>query len=229
MLITVCGEDTIASRNYVNTLKQQYKSKEYEIKNIPSKEVLEVIKSGANSLSLFEQKRVFFIEGFNTYISRIKDKNVLKGIEEISTNKDIEIVNWEEGKSSRDIKTKLLGTVKEFKPDKSIFSLLDTCYPGNLQTFIQVLNQVTETQDEGFAYAMLCKHIRTLILAGSDAVPSSVPSWQKYKLIGQAKKWDLEKLTSFYDGLAKIDVSLKTSNNIYGIKKSLELLACYYL
>ena len=229
MLITVCGEDSIASRNYVNTLKQEYKKKEYEIKHIPAREILDVIKSGANSISLFEQRRVFFIESLNTYISSIKDKAVIKEIEELATNKNIDILNWEDGKSSRDIKAKLLGTIKEFKPDKSVFNLLDACIPGNLTHFITILNQVTETQDEGFAYAMLCKHIRTLILAGSDSLPSSVPSWQKYKLIGQAKKWDLEKLVSFYDGLAKVDVSLKTSNNIHGVKNSLELLACYYL
>lgn len=229
MLITVCGEDSTASRNYIHTLKQDYRKKDYDIVNTPSREILDVMKTGSHSLSLFEQKRVFFTEGINTYIPRIRDKSTLKEIEQLSVNKEIEIINWEEGKSSRDLKTKLLGIIKEFKPDKTIFSLLDACYPSNLQAFVSTLNQVAGTQDEGFVYAMLCKHIRTLILAGSDALPASIPSWQRYKLVGQAKKWNLDKLVSFYEGLAKIDVSLKTSSNIYGIKKSLELLACYYL
>jgi hypothetical protein len=56
-----------------------------------------------------------------------------------------------------------------------------------------------------------------------------VASWQAGKLSKQASYWKEGKLEAFYDGLARIDVSIKTSSNIHGLGKSLDILFCYFL
>lgn len=229
MLLTVCGEDVISAREYLVKLKNDYKAKEFILQSISPKDIEENYKNDMSSTGLFAQNKAYFVDGLNSYIAKLKSAPVLEILKKIADDPNIHLINWEEGKSSRDIKVKLLGTVKEFKPEKSIFTLLDTCYPQNLQTFIRTLNSVASTQDEGFIFAMLTRHVRTLILAHIGHLPATVQAWQRGKLTSQAKRWDIDKLVSFYEGLAKIDYGLKTSTNIYGYQKSIELLACYFL
>jgi hypothetical protein len=76
---------------------------------------------------------------------------------------------------------------------------------------------------------MLFRHVRQLVLVANEAISTKVPPWQKFKLMGQTKKWDKKKIVDFYSGLIKIEISSKTSANPYGIAKSLEILACHYL
>ncbi len=142
-------------------------------------------------------------------------------------DKSTTIIDWEE-KSGREIKLKP-SEIKEFKLSNTVFQLQEACYPGNLKTFIKSLNTVSETQDEGFIFTMLSRHIRTLLLTKTDQLPTSVPFWMKKKFLDQTNRWSLEGLLGFYEGIARLDSSIKTSNNLYGIKGSLELLSCYYL
>ncbi len=76
---------------------------------------------------------------------------------------------------------------------------------------------------------MLTKHLRELILIKTEKIDKKIAPWKLSKLRYQAEKWELDKLLSFYDGLYKIDLQQKTSSTPYNIKKSLEILACYYL
>jgi hypothetical protein len=54
-------------------------------------------------------------------------------------------------------------------------------------------------------------------------------SWQIGKLANQAKYWKEENLINFYQGLHRIDINSKTGGTPFTVKKSLEILACYYL
>jgi len=76
---------------------------------------------------------------------------------------------------------------------------------------------------------MLYRHIRLLVLLLTDGLSDKLPPWQKYKVLGQAKKWEKQSLIDFYSGLIRIEIGSKTSSNPYGIRKSIEILACHYL
>ncbi len=227
MLTIICGEDSISSRSYFISLQTDYKQKGYQIISIPANQIEQVIKSSGNELMLFTDKQVYAVEHLTTYTTRKKSKDFEILLRSLIDDKDIEVIDWE-SKGAREIKIKT-PNVKEFKLSQSVFQLQEACFPGKLKLFLTLLNKLSESQEEGFIFVMLCRHIRTLILARTQQLPPSVPFWMKKKLNDQAIKWSLELLLGFYEGLARIDSSTKTSSNIYGVKRSIELLTCYFL
>ena len=58
MLTIICGEDSIASRNYFLNQQKIFTEKGYEIVNIDYRLVLELDESEASSASLFTKKRI---------------------------------------------------------------------------------------------------------------------------------------------------------------------------
>ena len=124
---------------------------------------------------------------------------------------------------------KINNLVKEFKPDQTIFKLLDSVYPGNKVLFISYLDKLSQNLDENFVFIMLIRYIRNLIIIKEGAVPPKMQSWQTYKLKSQALHWKQENLVNFYQALFKIEIGLKTSSNPFSVKESLEILACHFL
>ena len=233
MLYIFCGEDSVAARSaYIQTI-EKYKSHFAEIISLPSSSIINIYKDLADNLSLFSPQKVFCVENLEKYgfkkSTKAKKDSVYEAISAISSNNSIILLDFEDGKQARQLKLKDLAKVHESKPSTSIFSLLDTCFPGNKVKFISSLRTVCISQDEMFVFVMLFRHVRLLILALATASVAKLPPWQKYKIIGQANKWDKNQLVNFYSGLIKIEINAKTSSDPYGIAKSLEILACHYL
>lgn len=229
MLTIICGEDSISSRTYYLELREKYQASGNEIYDIKATEIAEIDKGLSESVSLFSQKLIFFTQGLNKKISRRSNPTLFSLAEEIAKKKDIELIDWEEYTSGRELKLTKGVTVKEFKVSESIFKLLDACYPKNLRQFISLLNSLPEKVDEIFIFIMLVRHVRNLLMVKLGRASKSLQSWQIAKLKSQAYYWDQNKLSSFYDGLYKIDVRIKTGNNPFSLRKSLDLLACYFL
>jgi len=228
MLTVICGEDIVASRKYFSELKSKYLSSDCEVHEIPINQIEEIEKGLGDSLGLFAKKMVFFTQNLNKIISR-KSTNSKILIESLTKNKDVEIVDWEEGKMSRELKFPKTALVKEFKPSQTIFKLLDSCFPTNKQNFITQINSLPDKVEDGFIFYMLTRHIRTLLIIKSGEKPAGMLDWQLYKLKSQAKYWPLNKLILFYENLQRIDLINKTSNNPFSIRSSLDLLAYYLL
>lgn len=237
MLTIICGEDIVASRDYLSQMKQEIKKRGDEITHLSPQEVPDILKWQGDNLSLFSSRLVFITDHLEALIIRKRGKKNTKKITvrtledivlEIAARKDIELIDWEE-KAGREIKLKEAAKVKEFKPAKSIFKLLEACIPGNLKVFVETLTTITESQDETFIFIMLYRHIRTLLLAHEGIFANAIQSWQRHNLTSQAKRWTQNKLSDFYEGLYRIETSTKSGTNPYGVKKSLEILACYYL
>jgi len=228
MLTIICGEDSISSRNYFLDQQKIFAEKDFEIVNIDYKQVLELDDSEASSVSLFSQKRIYFTSGLNKKVLKKLNVKTEKTIKDIITSKEIQLFDWEEETTSRDLKSIKGIIVKEFKPSQNIFKLLDSCYPGNLKTFINSLNIVSESTEDIFIFIMLARHIRNILITKQGERLPKLMSWQVAKLANQAKYWKQENLINFYQGLHRIDVNSKTSSP-YSIKKSLDILACFYL
>lgn len=229
MLTIICGEDSVSSREYLNTIRKQYEEVGNDIKYIKPTEMSEINKWLSDSISLFSQKTMFFTEGLNKKISKRSNPTLFSLVEELAKKKDIELVDWESDVSSRELKISKGVTIKEFKLPASIFKLLDACYPHNLKQFISILYSLSAKIDDVFIFIMLARHIRNLIIIKREQVIKSLQSWQAAKLKSQAKLWDAEKLDSFYEGLYRIDQLVKTGRNPFSIRRSLDLLACYFL
>lgn len=228
MITIVCGEDNVSAREYFLGLQQGYKDKGFQIQKVLPSQLEDVVNETSEVPDLFGQRKIFATEGLNKAVSRRGDK-VFKLLERIAQNKELEVLTWEDSISQRDLKLKELGKVKEFKPSRNVFQLLDACYPSNLKNFLTILSKISMPQNEIFIHVMLQRHLRNVLLVKASSPPSALQSWQVGKLKNQARHWDQEKLTGFYDGLYKIDSSLKSGKNPHGIKNSIDILACYFL
>lgn len=229
MLTIICGEDSVASRNYFTDQQRLLKEKDYEIVNVDYHQVLELDETGSSEISLFALKRAYFTQGLNKKVfKKMSDRNEKK-IKAIIASKEIQVFDWEEETSSRDLKSIKGIIVKEFKPDRNIFKLLDSCYPGNLKTFIDTLNVLSESTEDIFIFIMLARHMRNILITKMGEKIPKLMSWQIGKLANQAKYWELKNLINFYQGMHRIDVNSKTNGTPFSVKKSLDILACYYL
>lgn len=228
MLTIICGEDTKASREHFQKIKDEYRAKGFEIKILTDSRYESLREQMTETASLFTPKQAFFTEHFVKQLKLKRNKELFTKVDNLVKNPDIVWFDWEQYQG-REISNPKSAQIQDFKLPTSIFKLLDECYPSNLKGFVRDMSILLENQDEGFIYAMLCKHIKSLILAKSNALPSTSSPWQKKKLATQASLWPSDKLISFYEGLTRIDVSIKTSNNPHGIKRSIEILTCYLL
>jgi len=229
MLTIICGEDSISSRSYFLSLKKDYANRETEIYDIKAIEINEINKWLSDSVSLFSKRIVFFTEKLNKAISKRSNPALFSLVEKLAKRRDVEIVDWEEYASGRELKISKGIVIKEFKLSQSIFKLLDSCYPKNLTQFVSILYSLPGKIDEIFIFIMLIRHIHNLFVIKHEGTVKSLQSWQVAKLKSQASYWSNERLESFYDGLYRIDVALKTGRNPFSLRKSLDLLACYFL
>ncbi len=228
MLTIICGEDSVSSRNYFLEQQKILIGKGFEIVNIDYHQVLELDESEASSASLFTQKRAHFTSNLNRKVLKklnIKTEAIVKNI---ILSKAIQLFDWEEETSARDLKSIKGIVIKELKPRQTIFKLLDSCYPGNLKQFISILETISESTEDIFVFIMMARHMRNILITKMGERLPKLASWQIAKLSNQAKYWKLENLINFYQGLHRIDVNSKTISP-YSIKKSLDILACYYL
>lgn len=229
MLTIVCGEDSVSSRDYYLSLRKNYNEKGIEVIDLKAEEISEITKSLSDSVSLFSQKLVFFTQRLNKKISKRSNPKLYASAKELAKKKDVELIDWEEYTSARELKLSKGVTVKEFRPPTSIFKLLDSCYPKNLKNFVNLLYSLPAKIDEMFIFVMLIRHVHNLFVIKHKGMIKSLQSWQAAKLKSQASLWDADKLDSFYEGLYRIEVSLKTGRNPFSLRKSLDLLACYFL
>lgn len=228
MLTIICGEDSVSSRNHFLEQQKILIGEGFEIVNIDYHQVLELDESEASSASLFTQKRAYFTSNLNKKVLKklnIKTEGIFKNI---IASKIVQLFDWEEGTTSRDLKSIKGIIIKELKPSQNIFKLLDSCYPGNLGNFISILKTLSESTEDVFIFIMLARHMRNILITKLGEKLPKLMSWQISKLSNQAKYWRQENLIYFYQGLHRIDVNSKTSSP-YSIKKSLDILACYYL
>lgn len=231
MLTIVAGEDSISSRKKLQELKEKYKTEGYSIESTAPADVPELVKTAEGVTNLFGQESIYVVEKLSSKYKGREKTAFKEAVQEIAQSTTIHLIDWESAKSAYELSAlkRISTSFFEAKPQKGIFELLDACVPGNLSEFLNSVDQVNKTQDMGFIYALLCKHVRKLILASENALDSKTAPWQRGKLKTQAGTWDQIKLVKFYENLARIDISMKTSSTPYDLRGSVELLVCYYL
>ena len=233
MIYVFCGEDSINARLSFNRKIDTYRKLEAEIVSVSAASIVNLKEGIGDNMNLFAKQTVFCVEGLEKTgfkkSSKARQDKMYEALVVLAQDKNIIILDFEEGKQGRQLKLKDLATIYESKPSVTIFNLVESCIPGNKNGFIQSLKSVCITQDEQFVFIMLYRHIRLLILAQSNDPSFKLPPWQKYNIIAQAKKWNKQSLLGFYSGLIKIEITSKTSTNPFGVRKSLEILACHYL
>jgi len=229
MITIFCGEDSVASRDYLNQSLKALKEKDNVIvQSITAAEAIDLSLQDSQPISLFETP-VYLLESASKKVARKGSGDLYKALLKLSKSTEIVLYIWEAGMIKRDIKTADLGVVREFKPSSSIFTLLDQCYPTNLKRFVADFYGLVTPTTELFIHIMLTRHIRSLLAIRLGEVPPRMQSWQIGKLKAQASRWEAKSLLDFYEKLLNIEVQLKTGRSVYSVGESLTLLSCYYL
>jgi hypothetical protein len=228
MLTIICGENTIEAYNFFLEKKKEFIDKKYEVLEIDSSAIEELIRWQSENLSLFATKKVFFTRNLNKKINKTNKKTLML-IDRVVNDKKINIFDFEEGVEKRNLKVQKNVLIKEFKLPISVFNFLDNLYPGNLTTVIKNLNLLSKTTASELIFFMLTKRIRQLLMIKLNHKLDGLQLWQLKKLNYQAKLWSKQTLIKFYQSLFQLEIKVKTSSNPFDLKKSLELLFTYLL
>src|SRR3989344_8195822 len=224
MIYIFYGEDIVTSRQLYLDLKNKYISDNFQTINLNSNNTVDLKNWLYDSQTLFDENKVFFSEKL------FEDKSVLPIVTLFDNKKGIDLIDYGEYKYLTAIKNRYKNLIlKESKVPYTIFKLLDSIYPGNLNSVITVHHQLRQTSDDYLTMYMIQKHIKELILADNPEFKKTIPSWKLYKLIGQSKKWQRSKLIEFYTKLCRIEQQIKTSSTTYASNQALDILFCFYL
>ncbi len=227
MLTIICGEDTVTSRDYFVSLQSDYRNKGFMVRRISGDEFLDINKGLFDAQSLFSDKIIFVGERLSRFIKMFGKKGVGE-LKKVADNDRVELIDWEDT-SLYELRMGKDARFKEFKPKETIFSLQEALFPTNRTRFITLLEIVSQSQDPGFIYIMICRHARHLLLAKEHVLPQKMPFWQSKKLESQSKFWDKDKLIQFYEGLLRIDIGQKTSTTPFSLTNALAILAYHFL
>lgn len=226
MIHLILGDDIEESRREFVRLKEEYKDKGYEVFLLDEVNLLELDKWLYQSNNLFSRKKVFFGENL---LSHHQTKTIFQKYDTL--DKEIDFIFWEERLEEK-LAKKIFKNAKihSFKLPVTIFKFLDSVYPTNLRLAISYLNKISQTVNENVILYRLQQRIGDLILIKNNLKPEKkLADWQIRKLKTQSRYWYEKKLISFYDALYRIEETTKTGKNYYSIKKSLDILLCYYL
>lgn len=224
MLYIYCGGDTARARKNYIAKKDSLVKEDYDLLQLTPETLIELPNWLYASNSLFEEKRGFYGENL---LGKKEQRKIFKDIE---ANESLIIVLFEEKVESRDVKKYFSGaTISDAKLPHSIFTLLDSLFPGNLRATIAQLQSVVDVVDEHMVLYMLQRRTKELILAQDGLSLPGAAGWQMGKLKSQASRWNGKTLVSFYDKLITIERGAKTSDTPYSATQSLEILFCFYI
>lgn len=220
------GDDIAESRRKYISLKNQYREKGFEILTVDDNNIKELDKWLFEAVSLFSQKKVFFGENL---LSKKENRAFLEKYD--NKQKDTNIIIWEGNLDQRSVKSYFKNAqILVSRLPYNLFKFLDSVYPSNLHTAIAYFEKIVDIVDENIILFMLQRRVRDLILIKNGlASKRKLAVWQISKLKNQARNWKPEQLISFYDSLFRIEVSSKTSQNYYSIKKSLDIIFCFFI
>jgi hypothetical protein len=224
MIQIICGESSIASRDYFLEIKKNLQKQNYFISEVKSENITDLTEPETIT-PLFYQNKAFFAE--NLYQKISKNKKIIDKLEQLFSTK-FDLYIWEE-KTKYELKSFSRFKIIEFKLEKNIFNLLDNFFPGNKKSFYTMLHQIINEKNENLFFYLLTKRIRQLILVKTNQNLPSVLQWQVYRLKKQASKWSLANLVKIYQSFFSIEIDLKTSQTPYTLLQLIDITSCYFL
>lgn len=223
MVVVYFGENIVLSRKDFLLELENSKKINLEIVQLDGKRLeFNNLKLCLESKSLFQDSKAIFIEDL---FSQSKVKNEVL-IDLLKANSQGQIFLWEGKDLTKTISDKLKQgfILKQYRLPQTIFKFVDSLRPGNIQNSLNLYRFCLEKEDPGMIFQMIIRQFRLLIMAkdGEKYLPGA--SWQKAKIISQAKLFKVEKLVDIYQRLLLIDYQQKTSQSAFNLSHSLDLL-----
>jgi len=221
-MLILHGENTVLSRQKLTNLSQHFQG---EVLRLEGEKInLTDLKQAIESNTLFGQARLLIIE--NLFVRRpSKEKEEL--LKYLKEEKPKNLIIWErrtiDGRSLISFK---FAQIERFAIPAIIFKFLDSLSPQNKSQSLYFLHQCLYQEPPEVIFYMLSRRVGDLILAADlgEKGLEKMASWQKNKLIHQAKQFNLKKLIFLYRQLLKIDWHQKTGQTIMPLTSQLDLL-----
>ncbi len=211
------GEDVLRAYERYRELVDGAKVKGFD--SVSIKELQEIV-----GQSLFEEKTVFVLEKANKV--NLKEWKWL-GKNAAKYNSNL-LIYWE-GSAPLTVTRNLPKDAKlqKFDVPKIIFSFLESFYPGNAETILRVLNELVKSEAIELVFHLLARQMRDLYWVKVAPQTLQMPDWRVGKLKSQSGKFSDGQLKEVINGLACVDVKVKTSG--VDLKTELDLLVVNYL
>jgi len=218
------GENTILSRqrlqDEINAFKTKKKGEvlKFEGNNLS----LTDLQQALESLSLLEAHRLIIIENLFSGRTNKEKEKIIAHLKKINPEN---LIIWEGKKIDGRVLSSWSTSVLRFDLPVIIFRFLDSLAPGNATQAINLFHQSLEQDPPELIFHLLSRQVRLLILAADlgEKGLNQMQDWQKGKLIRQAKKFGLAKLTKIYKELLQIDWQQKTSRTPFTLVSQLDL------
>ncbi|KKR30537.1 hypothetical protein A2715_05970 [Candidatus Woesebacteria bacterium RIFCSPHIGHO2_01_FULL_39_32] len=204
-IIVLHGDNVLVSYNRLQKFIDVAQSRGWKVQRADvSQNLGEVIVSD----TLFQEKRLVIVED-----CRLIVKSVLKLLKSKKEELDITLIIYHQGTLTKNFLKSLpqIDKVEEFKLPKLIWSFLESFYPGNSRTIIQVLHKIIEKDPVEFVFSLLSKQLRDLYWIKVEPRSLYYPSWRIGKLKRQASKYSENQLANLISEFAEIDIKSKTS------------------
>ena len=215
MITIFHGDNYVASRNFLNQVKNATKLDAKSIK-------LEDLTQALEGNNLFGDQKPVIIENLLT-LPRSKTKQILIDIVINSHDKDVYL--WDKKAITAAIKKQFKAAkIQEFKLTKFIFKFLDSIRPNNQKQILSFLHQSTDTDPAELVFYLLHRRISQLIVALDSPSDLKGAPWQIGKLKSQTKGFTLNQLVKFHQKLIDLDFSIKTGRAVIPLASQLDLL-----
>lgn len=210
MITLVCGEDITSSRDKLNDLLA---GKKNIVRFDGKKTTLAELDTELASDNLFASSKVIVVENF----SKLKPlEKVLELLKKFESDKNIEIILWDESDISAKIKPVLKSAkISSFSFPKFYYSFLDGYTPKSSNS-LKLLHEVLKTLEPEQILYGLTKRVRQLLIIRTGDYSQfqefgRMQGWQIGKLKTQADFWTEEQLKDAFLSLGELDEKIKTS------------------
>lgn len=226
MMYVLHGEDAVASRDKLFSLKQQYKNLEQYAFTGDQSDITDIIQV-FESQSLFDERKLIIVERFLQTKQKVLVASLLNHIK----NYDEHVVILWEG---QEIKKELLpffpktARIESFAIPKIIFQFLDNLLPGNTKRLLRLYHDLLQQNDAERVFYMIVRQFRILLALtepGEKKIDEvkRMQSWQQGKLQKQVTSFGEKRLKEIYVELFAIETAIKTGGLSLPLDKQLDI------
>lgn len=224
MITIIHGSDITKSRNFYIDTRQKFENPDiFDGEKIDYNTLFQTLEGN----SLFTNQRHVFIENF---ISKTKSNSneFKKIVEYLNSNKDYEIVFWEEKELTKAQAAAFKNaSLQLFNYPQILFTFLDSIKPNNISS-VKLFHDLQNTMETELIFYMLVRQFRLLLAVtstGSQNIDETkrLAPWQSSKLKSQAQYFGKEKLIKTYKGLYKIDYETKFGLTAFDLSRCLDI------
>ncbi len=226
MLHVFHGNNVVASRKELHSWREKYLTQ--EIVNLNGKTVTATdLVQATESTSLFGTERLVIVENIFSvqYVRKSKEVEKFVGFLKAIPG-HIRVIFWEEKEISKSILSLMPKNtdIALFRPDRQIFTLVESLKPGNTQKMLELYRVCLSLDSPEMIFTMVVRQIRILLMSKDlgKNLPDLSP-WQISKVYSQAPLFTQAKLLYLYRNSLDIDIRMKTGSAAFDLTKELEL------